>query len=49
MKARGKAVIAISHDDRYFHIADQVLMMEDGHLVDSRAVSESLELVTTVN
>lgn len=49
LKARGKAVIAISHDDRYFHIADQVLMMEDGHLVDSRAVSESLELVTTVN
>lgn len=49
LKARGKAVVAISHDDRYFHIADQILMMEDGHLVDSRAVSESLELVTAVN
>jgi putative ATP-binding cassette transporter len=48
LKARGKAVVAISHDDRYFHIADQILMMEDGHLVDSRAVSESLELVGAV-
>ncbi len=49
LKARGKAVVAISHDDRYFHIADQILMMEDGHLVDSRAVSENLELVAALN
>lgn len=48
LKARGKAVIAISHDDRYFHIADQVLLMEDGQLVDSRVASEKLELVAEV-
>jgi putative ATP-binding cassette transporter len=49
LKARGKAVVAISHDDRYFHVADQILLMEDGQLVDNRALSESLELVAAVN
>lgn len=32
LKSQGKAVVAISHDDRYFHIADQILVMEDGML-----------------
>lgn len=36
LKARGKAVVVVSHDDRYFHVADQVLVMEDGKLVDRR-------------
>lgn len=36
LKARGKAVVVVSHDDRYFHVADQVLVMEDGKLVDHR-------------
>jgi len=33
LKARGKAVLVISHDDRYFTIADRVLKFEDGRLV----------------
>lgn len=33
LKARGKAVIVISHDDRYFSVADQILIMEDGKLI----------------
>jgi putative pyoverdin transport system ATP-binding/permease protein len=33
LKARGKAVVVISHDDRYFHVADQVLFMEEGKLI----------------
>lgn len=33
LKARGKAVVVVSHDDRYFHFADQLLMMEDGKIV----------------
>lgn len=32
LKARGKCVVAISHDDRYFDVADQVLEMESGVL-----------------
>ena len=32
LKARGKAVLVISHDDRYFYMADRCLKMEDGKL-----------------
>jgi putative ATP-binding cassette transporter len=32
LKRRGKTVIAISHDDRYFHCADQVITMELGQI-----------------
>lgn len=30
LKAQGKAVVVISHDDRYFDVADKVIVMEDG-------------------
>ena len=29
---RGKTVIAVTHDDRYFHLADRLLIMRDGQL-----------------
>lgn len=32
LKRRGKTVIAISHDDRYFHCADRVITMEYGQI-----------------
>jgi ABC-type siderophore export system fused ATPase/permease subunit len=32
LKKAGKTVIAVSHDDRYFHVADRVLYMEYGQL-----------------
>ncbi len=32
LKARGKAVLVISHDDRYFHLGDRLLKLEDGKL-----------------
>ena len=32
LKARGKTVIAISHDDRYFAVADRVIKCEGGQL-----------------
>ncbi|WP_244161312.1 hypothetical protein [Pseudomonas anguilliseptica] len=32
LKARGKTVIAISHDDRYFAVADRVLKCDGGQL-----------------
>jgi putative ATP-binding cassette transporter len=32
LKARGKAVLVISHDDRYFHLADRCLELEAGRL-----------------
>lgn len=30
LRERGKVVIVISHDDRYFHLADQLIFLEDG-------------------
>jgi putative ATP-binding cassette transporter len=35
LKAAGTTVIAATHDDRYFHLADRVVKMEDGRFVDS--------------
>ncbi len=32
LKARGKTVIAITHDDKYFGFADRVVKMEDGKI-----------------
>lgn len=32
LRARGKAVLAITHDDRYFHLADRCLKLESGRL-----------------
>jgi len=33
LRARQKAVLVISHDDRYFHLADRILKLECGQLV----------------
>ncbi len=38
LKRRGKTVIAISHDDRYFRCADRVILMEYGQI---RSVSSA--------
>jgi putative ATP-binding cassette transporter len=35
LRARGKTIIAATHDDRYFDAADRVLRMEDGRLMPS--------------
>ncbi len=36
LKARGKLVIVISHDDRYFDGADRIIQLEYGKLLDGR-------------
>jgi putative ATP-binding cassette transporter len=33
LKRLGKAVIVITHDDRYFHAADRILRLESGQLI----------------
>ena len=35
LKARGKALLVVTHDDRYFHLADRVLKLEGGRLVSA--------------
>jgi putative ATP-binding cassette transporter len=33
LRATGKSVLVISHDDRYFHLADRLVRMENGQIV----------------
>jgi len=33
LKKQGKTIIAVTHDDRYFHLADKVVKMEYGQIV----------------
>ena len=33
LKARGKTVIAVTHDDRFFHVADRVIQLDLGKVV----------------
>jgi putative ATP-binding cassette transporter len=39
LKLRGKTVVAVTHDDRYFDIADRVEKLEDGKIVDRSRVN----------
>jgi len=32
LKARGKIVICVTHDDRWFHLADRVYQMNEGRI-----------------
>ncbi|HEX2925661.1 MAG TPA: cyclic peptide export ABC transporter, partial [Ruminiclostridium sp.] len=40
LRARGKAVIAITHDDRYFKEADRLIKMENGKIVEHEEFEE---------
>lgn len=39
LKARGKAVLVITHDDRYFHVADRLLKLDYGRLIAGETVA----------
>lgn len=42
LKARGKTVFAITHDESYFDCADEVVMLKDGKLLDSHLLHDQL-------
>lgn len=35
LKARGKAVVVITHDDKYFHLADRLIKIDYGQIVEA--------------
>lgn len=39
LRARGKTVVVISHDDRYYSCADRVLKLDYGQIVEDRRVA----------
>jgi len=47
LRAQGKAILVISHDDRYFHLADRLLRLENGKLVPSNVHASSDATGTT--
>jgi putative ATP-binding cassette transporter len=49
LKSKGKTVFVISHDDRYYHLADRIIKLEDGQLVSDtrRADHQVLAEVTS--
>jgi putative ATP-binding cassette transporter len=45
LKARGKTVVVITHDDGYFHVADRCLKLEEGQLRELPAAAWKRETV----
>lgn len=43
LKARGKTVVVITHDDHYYHVADRCIRLEDGRIVEDRHVRSRIE------
>lgn len=41
LKAQGKAIVVISHDDRYFHLADRVIKLDYGQVDYDRSAPQS--------
>ncbi|MCC2641313.1 MAG: Cyclic peptide transporter [Nitrospira sp.] len=41
LRARGKGVIVVTHDDRYFHVGDRVLKLDEGRIVEASNVAAS--------
>ncbi|MGH8383513.1 cyclic peptide export ABC transporter [Pseudomonas sp.] len=39
LKRLGKTIIVISHDDRYFDVADQLVSMKAGHVISEKALA----------
>jgi putative ATP-binding cassette transporter len=42
MKAEGQTIVAATHDDRYFHVADRIVKMEEGRVVPANGAGEAL-------
>lgn len=38
LKTMNKTVIAVTHDDQYFHVADRIIKMEEGEIVEFQGV-----------
>jgi putative ATP-binding cassette transporter len=43
LRARGKGVVIITHDDRYFHLGDRIIKLDEGKIVGSWSGSSCLD------
>lgn len=46
LKRSGKTIIAVSHDDRYFHVADRVIRCDSGVIVAHETSDQGTDSVT---
>lgn len=46
LRARGKTIIVITHDDRYYTTAERILKMDSGRIVSGRTTSEVAAALT---
>ena len=44
LKRNGKTVLVITHDDRYFHLADRLVSLEDGNITEASSELKSTPL-----
>ena len=49
LKARGKTVVVISHDDRYFHVADRILKLNYGKVEQEILTSSKSSVVISTS
>lgn len=47
LKARNKTVFVISHDDRYYFVADRIIKLDDGQISSDVRKEPALEIATT--
>ena len=43
LRARGKGVAVITHDDRYFHLGDRIIKLDEGKIIGAWSGSSSPE------
>ena len=44
LKAKGKTIVVVTHDDRYFHLGDRIIKLDYGRIVVSRSLPASPKL-----
>jgi putative pyoverdin transport system ATP-binding/permease protein len=44
LRRRGKGVIVVTHDDRYFHLGDRVLKLDEGRMVEQPRFVQNVEM-----
>lgn len=49
LKNRGITIIAVTHDDRYFHVADRVLKMDNGQLQELDHQHHACDVLSIAN
>jgi len=48
LKARGKTVIAITHDDRYYHVGDRIIKLDYGQVVYDKPIAEPAVILNKI-